>query len=70
MPCDTPGSGPYGRIRELRTRVQDCKYELGLIAEGMRRPIGKKRLNEILAESRQEIRTILAEEKAKKADSI
>jgi len=59
--------GPYGRIRGLRVKISDCKYELGLIADGMRRPLGKKRLNEILVESRREIKTILVEEKAKKA---
>jgi len=64
MASGVPG-GPYGLIRDLRRQIQDCKYELGLIAEGMRRRPGKKRNEEIIAHNKERIKRILAEEKAK-----
>ena len=67
MTLGIEGSGPYGRIRQLRTQVRQCKYELDLINRlHMRRPIGKKRLNELIIEAQEEIRTLLLQEKKRK----
>jgi len=64
MTLGIAGSGPYGRIRHLQEEINACKYELGLIAEGMRRSLGSKRLKEIILADRAEIRTIKANQKA------
>ncbi len=69
MTLGIQGTGPYGRIRVLQREISDCKYELRLIAQGMRREIGSKRLNEIILANRAEIRSIKAAQKAKKSDS-
>lgn len=61
-----PGSGPYSRIRILKREIYDCKYELGLISQGIRGRLGKKRLEEIIAANRARIRQIKAEQKTKK----
>jgi hypothetical protein len=66
MTLGVQGTGPYGKIRSLQHEINDCKYELGLIAEGMRRPLSSKRLNEIIEENRAKIRAIKAAEQAKK----
>ena len=58
--------GPYSQIRELRETIRASNYELGLIADGMRRPFNEKKLNEVIATCRQKISEILAQEKAKK----
>ena len=57
--------GPYAQIRSLREMIHGCEYELGLLADGMKRPTGKRELERLLKEYRQEVRTILAEEKKK-----
>ncbi|HVT74839.1 MAG TPA: hypothetical protein VHD69_00215 [Candidatus Paceibacterota bacterium] len=67
MALGIPGTGPYGSVRALRTDINDCKYELRLISEGMRRPIGSKRLKEMIETNRAKIRAITAAARAKKA---
>lgn len=69
MTLGITASGPYGRIRSLRREISDCRYELELIAQGMRRKLSSKRLNEIIKADRAEIREIEATEKAKKSKS-
>jgi hypothetical protein len=69
MALGIPGTGPYGSIRGLQKEIKDCKYELRLIAQGMRRRLGSKRLNEIIKTNRDKIKEIKAAEKAKKSNS-
>ncbi len=66
MASGVPGTGSYGLIRRLQTEINLCKYEIGLIEQGMRRQVSKKRLEEVIAKNRAEIRQIKAENKAKK----
>ena len=65
MTIGIDGTGPYGRIRNLRTLVSDCKYELRLISEGIKRTRGKRNLEEALDRYRLEIRSILKKTKKK-----
>jgi len=69
MTLGIQGTGPYGKIRQLRNNISNCKYELRLIEMGMRRRLGKKKLLEIIATNRAEIKRILSEEKARR-DSL
>ena len=64
-PCGPYG---YGGIRSHQITINNCKYELKLIAQGMRRRLSPKRLNEIISKSRAEIRRIKAAEKRKKEE--
>lgn len=66
MALGIAGTGPYGRIRSLQQEISGCKYELELIAQGMRRKRSPKKLREIIANNRAEIRKIKIAEKAKK----
>ncbi len=69
MQYEASSVGPYGQIRQLQQEISDCKYELGLIAQGMRRRIPSKRLNEIIVANRAKIREIKAAENKKKSNS-
>ena len=60
------GSGPYGEIRQIRTEIEACKYELRLKSEGMRRRGTKKGLTQAIETYRARIRKILATEKRRK----
>lgn len=66
MALGVQGTGPYSELRRLRREVADFKYELGLIAEGMRRFHSKKKYLELIAEHRARIKQILAEQKRQK----
>lgn len=66
MTLGVRGTGPYAIIRRLRQEIADCKYELSLIAQGMRRRLGAKKLKEIIAIKRAEIKEIIEVENAKK----
>ncbi|HVU06236.1 MAG TPA: hypothetical protein VHE10_00330 [Candidatus Paceibacterota bacterium] len=66
MALGVSGTGPYGQIRSLRQEIADCRYELSLVAQGMRRELGAARLKEIIAVNRSKIRQIKDTEKAKK----
>lgn len=60
------GTGPYGQIRALRTEISNYKYELSLISQGHRRPVGKKKLAEMISANQVRIKKILNREKQKK----
>lgn len=63
------GTGPYGRIRSLRRDIKDFKYELELMARGIRRKSKEEEawLRHLIEERRQEIREIQKQEKEKKS---
>lgn len=58
MTSGIQGTGPYSKIRSLRRDISDCKYELGLVSEGMKRPLSKKTLERTIAEKRAIIKEI------------
>ncbi len=57
-----PDTGPYGQIRSLRREIDACKYQLALIAQGVK-TYGSKRLNGIIATNRAKIKQIKDSEK-------
>lgn len=66
MALGVPGTGPYSSIKSLQQEINNCKYELKLIAQGIRRKFGPKRLNQIITTNRTKIKQIKDYEKAKK----
>jgi len=69
MAPDILGTNPHGRIRNLQQEIINCRYELSCIAQGMRRRLGVKQLNEIILMNRSKIKQIRDSEKAKKKSS-
>jgi hypothetical protein len=53
-------TGPYGKIRSLQQEINNWKYELRLMAEGIRRPNAKLKtgLEEAIAANRRKIKRI------------
>ena len=61
-----PGTGPYGRIRSLRTAIQTARYGLQFAAELHIGATERKRLRAQIERDRAEIKKILAEIKTAK----
>jgi len=56
---------PNRQIRILRQDISYCEYELYLVVLGIRRRLGAKKLKEIIATKRAEIKMIEASKKQK-----
>ncbi len=68
MTSGKQGTGPYGEIRWLQQQISAWKYELGLITEqGMKRPIGKDKLIELIKLNRLKIKAIKRREEVGKS---
>jgi hypothetical protein len=58
MTLGVSGTGPYGRISNLRRQIADCKYELKYCVAHQNTPKAK-RLKMLIEKKRTEIRIIL-----------
>jgi hypothetical protein len=61
------GTGPFGRISDLRREISDANYELENFVSKSPRSMVRKRLEKQIKDHRAEIRAILRREKEKKA---